>query len=385
MKHSDYFTFQNIILALLGPVLLVSIYFAANNALQTYVDGEKSRQTSAWSVLQLYKEMRKVNFQAELYIHDRTSASDLRLAYEILWSRISVTHSSLLNDEIFIRANHNDLNTLLEATFTHIKAIELIISGEAPLDKRHLIEWIVETEKFGNTISMSLLHDLISTNSDYAKIFRNKVFKAAGLLLLSTLAIILYLGYLLFALWMQRKHHKYLLDHDSLTGLYSRDYTMKLIKSHCDKQVPFTLLSFDINKFKSTNDTMGHLAGDDLLKHLAVVTNKSLGQYGTVGRIGGDEFLCIIESEELSEVNEYYSHFLRLIENPFSIQGYPVYLQVSTGACLVRDCNFNSNLLLERVDEAMYRSKKISQKVIFWSGNPIKAKEPFAKLVKSSR
>ena len=84
-------------------------------------------------------------------------------------------------------------------------------------------------------------------------------------------------------------------------------------------------------------------------------------------------------------MNEYYSHFLRLLENPCSIQGYPVYLQVSTGACLVRDCNFNSNLLLERVDEAMYRSKKISQKVIFWSGNPIKTKEPIAKLVKSSR
>lgn len=380
MKHSDHFTFQNIILALLGPILFIAIYFAANNALSTYINGERNRQSSAWSVLQLYKEMRKVNFQSELYINDTGSDKALKVAYEILWSRIPITHDSLLNDEILAASKETNLNTLLAAAFIHIKEIEPMIISEAPLDKRYLTQWMVTTKQYSDSISMSLLHDLISTDSEYSKVLRNNILKAAGLLLLSTLSVILYLGYLLFTLWVQRKHHQYLLDHDSLTGLFSRDYTMSLIKSHCDNKTPFTLLSFDINKFKSINDTLGHLAGDDLLRHLATISNKSLGQHGSVGRIGGDEFLCIAETEDLQDINDCYANFLKLLEKPCSIQGYPAYLKVSTGACLITDCNFNINLLLERVDEAMYRAKKISQKGIFWYGNPIKNEQPIAKL-----
>lgn len=383
MKKSELYTVQNIILALIGPVLLIAMYFAASNAFTTYVESEKNRQSSAWSVLQLYKELRKMNFQSELYMNDMSTDKALKVAYEILWSRIPITHSNLLCDKVFVTSNETDLEALLASTFDHIKDIEEMVLGSSPLDKPYLRQWMTKTEQYSNSISMSLLHDLISTNSEYAKALRNKVLKAAGLLLLSTLSIILYLGYLLFALWIQRKRHQHLLDHDSLTGLYSRDYTMKLIKTYCENKVPFTLLSLDVNKFKSVNDTLGHLAGDDLLKYLATISNKSLGQDGSVGRIGGDEFLCVIESEELNDINDCYAHFLRLLEKPCPIQGYPVFLEVSTGACLVRDANFNSNLLLERVDKAMYRAKQISQRGIFWHNCPIKKSLPVTTLAES--
>jgi diguanylate cyclase (GGDEF)-like protein len=381
MKHTKNYTLQNVVLALLAPILFMAIYLSANNALSTYVDGEKSRQLSAWSVLQLYKEMRKVNFQSELYINDMGSDEALKVSYEILWSRIPLVHERLLNDQILATSKETGLNTLLAAAFIHIKSIEPMIVNEAPLDKRHLTQWMMTTKQYSDSISMSLLHDLISTDSEYSKTLRNNIIKAAGLLLLSTLSVILYLGYLLFTLWVQRKHHQYLLDHDSLTGLFSRDYTMNLLKSHCEKKTPFTLLSFDVNKFKSINDTLGHMAGDDLLKHLATISNKSLGQHGSVGRIGGDEFFCIAETEDLQDINDCYANFLKLLEKPCSIQGYPAYLHVSTGGCFITDCDFNINLLLERVDEAMYRAKKISQEGIFWYGNPIKGEKPVAKLV----
>ena len=86
--------------------------------------------------------------------------------------------------------------------------------------------------------------------------------------------------------------------------------------------------------------------------------------------------MCIIESESLTEVNLNYAHFLRLLEKPCSIQGYPIFLEVSTGASFASNNNFNPNLLLESTDAAMYRAKKISQKVIFWASNPIKKSFP---------
>ena len=370
-RRSELYTFHNIVLAILGPVLLFSIYLTASNALETYVEGERKRQASAWNILQLYKEMRKVHFQSGLYVNDMATKDSLKVAYDILWSRIPTTHSNLVNDEIFISANVNDLELLLTATFEHVQSIEPMITGTAPMDKEELTNWSKVTEQFGNSISMSLMHDLVSVNSEYSKTLRNNVIQSAALLLLSTLAVILYLGYLLFSLWVQRKKHKYLLDHDSLTGLYSRDYTMQLVKRYCDTRTPCTLLTFDINKFKSTNDTLGHQAGDDLLKFLAKCFQKSLCHFGAVGRIGGDEFFCLIESEDLTEINEAYAKFLKLLDKPCSLQGYPVYLRVSTGASLLSQCNFNQNLLLERADAAMYRAKEISFRGIFWSGQPI--------------
>ena len=369
MKSSERYTLHNVLLALLGVVLLLCIYLAANNAFKTYVSSEGKRQSSLWSILQLNKEMSNVNFKSKLFIRGIASKESLKVPYEILWSRISITHSSLLNDGILSSLSANKLIKLLDSTYSHIKSIETMVLGDTPLNKSSLSKWVVQTDDFNNEIRMSLLNDLISADSNYSKVLREGVFKSVAVLLITALCFIAYLGYLLYILWVQKKHHRYLLEHDSLTRLYSREYMLQRVQSLCDEHMPFTMLIFDINQLKSTNDTLGHLAGDDLLKYLADNCRYSLGQEGIVGRIGGDEFLCVIEGEQQQDVNQCYESLLKLLDEPCSIQGYPVSLSLSTGGSLASESNFNSNLLLERTEKAMIQAKSNAQSEVFWSSD----------------
>ena len=94
------------------------------------------------------------------------------------------------------------------------------------------------------------------------------------------------------------KEINYMAYYDSLTGLPNRD----LFRDRLEKAIPMAsrsenlimVMFIDLDSFKEINDTMGHSAGDDLLKQVAQNLSSNVRKYDTVSRFGGDEFLVMI-------------------------------------------------------------------------------------------
>ena len=151
--------------------------------------------------------------------------------------------------------------------------------------------------------------------------------------------------------------------HDSLTGLPNRTVFLDLLNNAiaCDKRkddFSFAVLFLDLDRFKVVNDSLGHHAGDVLLKIIArellsIVRNKD-----TVARLGGDEFVILIEdlasNDEAFKVAKRITEFL---EQPFTIDNQLVYTGTSIGILFSNQRYDDANIMLRDADTAMYHAK----------------------------
>lgn len=85
---------------------------------------------------------------------------------------------------------------------------------------------------------------------------------------------------------------------DNLTGIYNRRYCEERLQYYENNDVYFGIFNFDLNGLKSINDSCGHSSGDELIKGFAQILKKVFGEIGVVGRMGGDEFIVIVENPE---------------------------------------------------------------------------------------
>lgn len=90
----------------------------------------------------------------------------------------------------------------------------------------------------------------------------------------------------------------YIEKRDGLTGVYNKNTIVDIVHNHIDAKIEFSLAVIDIDRFKIFNDTFGHAYGDKVIVTVANVIKDSVKGFGYVGRIGGDEFLCIIEKTD---------------------------------------------------------------------------------------
>ena len=153
-----------------------------------------------------------------------------------------------------------------------------------------------------------------------------------------------------------------LANFDVLTGLPNRQYFMSkmavslaLAKSS-GREV--TLMFFDVDGFKTVNDSFGHEIGDRLLCIVAQKISAITGKQNALARIGGDEFLVMLEDD----VSEYDILTLtnRLIEDisqPVDIENWKVQIGISIGIAKASVADFNVNELIANADIAMYRAK----------------------------
>ena len=370
MKRHNHNKSNGLVAMLLGPILVLCIALATANLLTTYKQIHHQKQESIWSFIQLNKEMGNTLFNAQQYINNHIEEKPLRRSYEILWSRFPIAASSMRKDEIFKQVS--GLTQLVYDVFDHVKSAESLILDHTIINKAELNLWVNKLNHMAKEVNQQLLQNITSSNSEYSQKTAHKVIKTAVILLTLIAIFILYLGFLLLTLRQERSRNLHMLAHDTLTGLYSRDKIMKQISFNCERKIPFVLLSFDLNKFKAVNDTFGHHAGDQLLIHLAEKFNQSLNKFGMVGRIGGDEFLCIANSDDPRIVKQQYSLFLEALNDPCILNEKPVYLHVSCGGGAAADCDFHVTQLLERVDLAMYQAKSHQQKEIFWESSLVK-------------
>ena len=156
---------------------------------------------------------------------------------------------------------------------------------------------------------------------------------------------------------------QYLAHHDVLTGLPNRtlfiermDYTLKRCARESGK---IALLFLDIDHFKNINDTLGHEVGDLLLKQLALRLQETLRECDLIARIGGDEFLILLDNiSSIDDITYIAKKILTVFSSAFRIEERELFVTTSIGISVSPTDGSDTQTLLKNADIAMYRSKE---------------------------
>ncbi len=163
----------------------------------------------------------------------------------------------------------------------------------------------------------------------------------------------------------QRIH--YLAHHDALTGLpnrFSCDERLTLsIQQARRRKSKVAVLFVDLDRFKNINDSLGHHVGDQLLCSVANRLLESVREGDTVCRLGGDEFIIIlnnvINAEEIGKIVEH--RLIPSVRQPHVVDAAELYISCSVGAAVFPDDSDNIEGLMRHADSAMYQAKKLGR------------------------
>ena len=155
----------------------------------------------------------------------------------------------------------------------------------------------------------------------------------------------------------------YLANYDSLTGLPNRalfrDRLRRAIARAQRNEKRVALLFLDLDRFKNINDSLGHHAGDQLLRGVARRLKQYARKGDTVARLGGDEFTVILEGvAHADDAALVAKKIIELMEPAYKIDGHEVVATPSIGITLYPDDAADMRTLLKNADTAMYRSKE---------------------------
>ncbi len=165
----------------------------------------------------------------------------------------------------------------------------------------------------------------------------------------------------------RERHLKYQAAHDALTGLPNRAFAMNSLRTHLEHSsatVPrFAVLFIDVDDFKAINDTLGHRAGDDCLKTIAVRLTSVVREVDVVTRYGGDEFVVILlDPSSIANARDVSRRIANAFVSPLVLGDAVVMISLSVGVMLDSNgCNSAEQALLE-ADAAMYDEKRRSPK-----------------------
>jgi diguanylate cyclase (GGDEF)-like protein len=156
---------------------------------------------------------------------------------------------------------------------------------------------------------------------------------------------------------------RFVASHDPLTGLFNRNIFDERLHQALAQAARFerslSLLFIDLDGFKLINDTHGHNAGDALLAELAARLRTTLREGDVIGRMGGDEFVVLIEEfAEVGQVAEVAKKLLDTVTRPFVLHGQSCQVTASLGISIYPDDGSDAQTLLKNADMAMYLVKQ---------------------------
>ncbi len=161
---------------------------------------------------------------------------------------------------------------------------------------------------------------------------------------------------------LQKEQLDYQAHHDQLTGLPNRtlflDRLEQSIKKNYRNKTKVALLFIDLDRFKEINDSLGHEAGDQVLKVLSKRLFVQIRDGDTLTRLGGDEFTIILDDIYNSEqVIKIIQKLLSCTQEAISINGQELYVTLSIGISVFPDDGFTADSMLKNADAAMYKAK----------------------------
>ena len=160
----------------------------------------------------------------------------------------------------------------------------------------------------------------------------------------------------------QKDHFSYKAHHDALTNLPNRalfnDRLEQAITKARRHKEEFALFFIDLDHFKQINDTLGHEMGDEVLKFFAKRLNDSVRTEDTIARIGGDEFMVIMESLQTPEaISVVANKIVSIVKEPIVLGEETLHLGTSIGISVYPQNGETAEVLLKNADTAMYKAK----------------------------
>ena len=150
---------------------------------------------------------------------------------------------------------------------------------------------------------------------------------------------------------------------DDLTGLGNRrhlvDTLHATIASATERSTELALLLIDLDGFKELNDTLGHHAGDEVLRQIGPRLKALLRDDDTLARLGGDEFAVILQPGDEASASTAGLRLRAALEHSFAVGGIRVHIDASVGIALFPDHSSDAMGLLQRADVAMYQAKRM--------------------------
>ena len=149
---------------------------------------------------------------------------------------------------------------------------------------------------------------------------------------------------------------------DTLTGLPNRamfiDRLQQVLRQTRRSADPVTVMLLDLDRFKLINDSLGHPAGDQVLRDVASRLRDVLRESDTVARLGGDEFALLLPGSPPERVNQIVERVLRVLEAPILLEDQPVDVGASIGIATWPEDGDDADTLLRHADVAMYVAKR---------------------------
>jgi diguanylate cyclase (GGDEF)-like protein/PAS domain S-box-containing protein len=157
-----------------------------------------------------------------------------------------------------------------------------------------------------------------------------------------------------------QEHIRHIATHDSLTGLPSRVLFHDRLEMALSRARRYggevAVLMVDLDNFKRINDTLGHHAGDETLIITAHRLQHSVRQTDTVARMGGDEFMVILNDVKRESVDEVANTILKNVSAPILLGSHEVYVTASIGVSMAT-VESDASALFANTDIALYKSK----------------------------
>lgn len=159
-----------------------------------------------------------------------------------------------------------------------------------------------------------------------------------------------------------REELEHLAQHDMLTELPNRrmfmDRLTQAIARSQRTEEGFALLFIDVDNFKNFNDTLGHAAGDAVLKTVAQRLASNTRKVDTVARLGGDEFVVMLDNfSERNLISAFTEKLLAALKAPMDFEGHPLFVEFSIGISQFPDDGATAEEVINHADHAMYRTK----------------------------
>jgi two-component system cell cycle response regulator len=149
-----------------------------------------------------------------------------------------------------------------------------------------------------------------------------------------------------------------------MTGIHNKRYFTEFLEREiavCSRHGhPLTLVMFDVDHFKTVNDSHGHLAGDAVLKDLAARIRPRIRREDLFARYGGEEFVCVLPSTALPGGIVFAEHLRALIaDRPCVFDGVSIPFTISLGVTtLHRETGVDTAALIKRADDNLYVAKR---------------------------
>ena len=179
--------------------------------------------------------------------------------------------------------------------------------------------------------------------------------------LLMRFGILAMTAHLLLALETEMRQSRY----DFLTNLLNRRYFVSLLEAEQNRSsrnnTPFSVLYFDIDHFKTLNDTLGHAAGDEALQIVAEILRTQSRSMDAPARIGGDEFVMLLPGTNEADCRLIAKRIKQALVSEIGQRRWPI--GISIGMTTVCGSAQTTEEILRAADQAMYRVKRASRDV----------------------